>query len=646
MRTSCFMLLLGLLLNAPLLAQSPSERPAEGVQERLRERHRRLLDSANYYMESDIRRSLAFITESIEILDDFSNARELALSLSTLGEVYQHHQQYDLAISNFRESLETLETTRTMLLLGKAYVQGGAYQQALDLLEPEADREGLSPSQRLELCETLGDAYRGQGQVNPAVSLYQRAMVIAEKNQFPEEIPELHAKIAAAYEAADRPIEAEAYFGNSLKAAEKGHPSQAVQESENMADFYKKRNRYPEEIAQRKRSLEKLRELGAPVVLPETDSITLQEVNYKIGTAYIAQAEYEKAIPFLAESIREAGSQGDLVVRKDATRKLSEVYRDRGDFKKALDLYQQYVALVDTLYVRKEQEISRAARFSQEMASSQDRIRSLEQDRELARSKYDLALAEQRLTRENNKRQRVVIYSLILGLLLTALAAFFYYRSNRQKELANHLLALKGLRSQMNPHFIFNALNSVNNYIARNDERSANRYLSDFSRLMRTVLENSEKDFIPLPEELELLEVYLKLEHARFPDKFEYEIVVPPDLDLSAFEIPPMLLQPFLENAVWHGLRYKKDKGMLRLSLEPVVPGLLRIEITDDGIGRKHSAALKTEHQQRRTSRGMGNIRRRIEILNRMYGDRITVEVRNLNPDGTGTRVSINLRSQ
>jgi LytS/YehU family sensor histidine kinase len=295
--------------------------------------------------------------------------------------------------------------------------------------------------------------------------------------------------------------------------------------------------------------------------------------------------------------------------------------------------------------VRKEQELARAARFSREMASSQNRINSLEQERQLSQSKYDLALAEQRLTREINNRQKYIIYSLIFGLLLTGLAAFLYYRSNRQKELANHLLALKGLRSEMNPHFIFNALNSVNNYIAQADERSANRYLSDFSRLMRTVLENSEKDFIPLSEEVELLELYLKLEHARFPDKFDYAITIQDDVDLEAFEIPPMLLQPYLENAVWHGLRYKEDKGMLNLNLKMLLPGILHITITDDGIGRRHSAKIKTRNQERRKSKGMGNIRKRIGILNKMYGDRITVAVQDLNADGTGTKVIINLRS-
>ncbi|SFR33018.1 Tetratricopeptide repeat-containing protein [Robiginitalea myxolifaciens] len=609
------------------------------------EQHRQLLDSALHYKQLDIERSLAFVTRSIELLDGRSYARELAASLTTLGEIYQFHQQYDLAISNYREALEQFDSSRTLLLLGKTYVLNEQFQEALDLLLPEADRSGLIPFQRLELYEILGDAYGGLEQVNTAVSLYQRALTVAEKNQLVAKVPVLNSKIAMAYDNAERPVEAEAYFSNSLEEAKTQNPSLAVLESENLADFFQKRSRFQEEITQRKESLEKLKAIGATVILPEADSITVQGINYKIGAAYLAQSRFQEAIPYLSESIREAGSQGDLVIQKDATRKLSEAYRDQGNFERAMELYQEYVALVDTLYVRKEQELSQAARFSRQMATSQDRIRTLEQDRLLSKSKYDLALAEQQLSIENNRQQRIIIYSLIFGLLLTALAAFLYYRSNRQKELSNHLLALKGLRSQMNPHFIFNALNSVNNYIARNDERSANRYLSDFSRLMRTVLENSEKDFIPLTEELELLELYLKLEHSRFPDKFDYEIEVDPEVNPGDFGIPPMLLQPYLENAVWHGLRYKEEKGYLRLRLSPVVPGVLQIEISDNGIGRKQSAALKTPNQQRQKSRGMGNIKRRIEILNKMYGDRITVSVRDLNTDGTGTLVQVTLRS-
>jgi len=220
-----------------------------------------------------------------------------------------------------------------------------------------------------------------------------------------------------------------------------------------------------------------------------------------------------------------------------------------------------------------------------------------------------------------------------------ALATFFFYRSNQQQKLANNLLALKSLRSQMNPHFIFNALNSVNNYIAKSDERSANRYLSEFSTLMRSVLENSEEDFIPLSKELELLELYVKLEHSRFPDKFDYKINVADHLDVGAFQIPPMLLQPYIENSIWHGLRYKEEKGFLNIDLIQKDKETIEITITDNGIGRKKSAALKTTNQKKQKSKGMGNIKKRVAILNDMYRDKVDVHISDLESDGTGTKV-------
>jgi LytS/YehU family sensor histidine kinase len=234
----------------------------------------------------------------------------------------------------------------------------------------------------------------------------------------------------------------------------------------------------------------------------------------------------------------------------------------------------------------------------------------------------------------------------LFGIALLAFTAFLYYRSNKQQKLANNLLALKSLRTQMNPHFIFNALNSVNTYIAKSDERSANRFLSEFSVLMRSVLENSEEDFIPLTKELELLELYVKLEHSRFADKFEYEINVADNVDVDAFHIPPMLLQPYIENAIWHGLRYKEEKGFLKINVREITPDILEITIADNGIGRKQSAALKTTNQRKQKSKGMGNIKKRIEILNDMYKNRVEVSISDLNDDQTGTKVSLKLKKQ
>jgi len=117
----------------------------------------------------------------------------------------------------------------------------------------------------------------------------------------------------------------------------------------------------------------------------------------------------------------------------------------------------------------------------------------------------------------------------------------------------------------MNPHFIFNALNSINNFIAINDQRAANQYLIDFAKLTRLILDHSSQHKIPLTEEIKTLKLYLQLEHLRFKDKFAYHIKIDPDLDTTIVELPPLLIQPYIENAIWHGLRFRETKGDLWL---------------------------------------------------------------------------------
>jgi tetratricopeptide (TPR) repeat protein len=611
--------------------------------------HQSYLDSANSYKKKSIEKSIDYITKSIESLGKRGNKKRLALSLTSLGEVYQYHNQFDLAITSFTDALTANKTSKTTLHLGRSYLLNKDFESAKEVLEPLLKLKNLIPFQRASLYESLGDAYTGLGEIEKAVAFYNEGLVVANKNQITPKLTDLNSKIADAYATDDKAIEAEGYYGNSLKLAKNEAPKRAIQEKEKVADFYNKKSRYDDEIQLRKQSLNELNSLPKPAVeiksgVISSDTITTQRINYKIANAYISQDKYDQAIPFLEQSIVEANSDDDLIVQKDATRKLSEVYEYKGDFTKALASYQAYVSVVDTLYIRKEQEISRAARFNREISTKQSRISGLEQERELSQSKYDLAIIEQDLAQESNKRQKWVIYSLIFSLIFMGLATFFFYRSNQQQKLANNLLALKSLRSQMNPHFIFNALNSVNNYIAKSDERSANRYLSEFSALMRSVLENSEEDFIPLAKELELLELYVKLEHSRFPDKFDYKIEVQEDLEVTAFQIPPMLLQPYIENSIWHGLRYKEEKGFLNIELKQKNKETIEITISDNGIGRKKSAALKTMNQKKQKSKGMGNIKKRVAILNDMYKDKVDVYISDLEADGTGTKVVFTLK--
>ncbi|GGG54190.1 hypothetical protein GCM10011414_24920 [Croceivirga lutea] len=611
--------------------------------------HIQYLDSAQNTINTSLERSIDYITKSIEVLGKNPNKRLLSQSLTSLSEVYLHYQQNDLAITNLKDALNANKTSKAQLLLGEALLADNDFEGAEKELKELEKVKTLVPYQKITLYELLGNVKRAQGNTKTALEYFEEGLRIAKKNQVTPKVTDLTSKIGETYADSNKQIEAEGYFDSSLELSKKENPKRAIQESEKVADFYSGSNRFTEEIQQRKNSLNELQKLEDKVVAKENgilapDTITTQKINYKIGRAYAAQNKLNEAIPYLQRSIVEANNENDLLIKKEATRKLSEVYEYKGDFTKAYETYQEYVALVDTLYSRKEQEIGRLSRLNREIANKQNRISSLEQERELSQSKYSLAKTEQQLFETRTKWQKGLIYSLVFGMILLALTAFFFYRSNKQQKLNNNLLALKSLRSQMNPHFIFNALNSVNTYIATNDERSANRFLSEFSVLMRTVLENSEQDFIPLAKELELLKLYVKLEHSRFSDKFDYEVSVAENVAVENFEIPPMLLQPYIENAIWHGLRYKEQKGYLRIEVKKLSEESLLIEVSDNGIGRKKSKELKTKNQLKQRSKGMGNIKKRVAILNDMYKNKVDVSIADLNEDETGTKVTLILK--
>jgi streptogramin lyase len=212
-------------------------------------------------------------------------------------------------------------------------------------------------------------------------------------------------------------------------------------------------------------------------------------------------------------------------------------------------------------------------------------------------------------------------YTLFAVLATGVIYSIFRYRLNKlriqhQLSVQEHKvteLEMQTLRSQMNPHFIFNSLNSINLFILENDKLQASEFLSKFSKLVRMILNNSREAFIPLEQELEALDLYLQLEALRFEQKFYYKIEVDSNIDTSILKVPPLIIQPFAENAIWHGLMNKKDKGNLTISLRQNKNYLL-CKIADDGVGRKKAAELKSKSSTRR-SVGMHITAERIAML-------------------------------
>ncbi|OFY64398.1 MAG: hypothetical protein A2Y71_00090 [Bacteroidetes bacterium RBG_13_42_15] len=229
-------------------------------------------------------------------------------------------------------------------------------------------------------------------------------------------------------------------------------------------------------------------------------------------------------------------------------------------------------------------------------------------------------------------------------LLITGMILLYIRQLNQRAAQKQDALRLQSLQGQMNPHFIFNSLNSINYFISKNDALSANRYIADFSKLIRSIIYNFNSDFINLEKEIESLDEYLKIEHLRFGDKFNYKVIIEPDVETARYKVSPGLVQPFIENAIWHGMRglsNRKGNVMVRYASDNEK---LTCIIEDDGIGRKNAEALKSMIDKKE-SRGILLVTERLKIINNLQKSDLQVIISDLYPDKneTGTKVIIDI---
>jgi LytS/YehU family sensor histidine kinase len=193
----------------------------------------------------------------------------------------------------------------------------------------------------------------------------------------------------------------------------------------------------------------------------------------------------------------------------------------------------------------------------------------------------------------------------------------------------------------MNPHFLFNVLNAVQGYIYANEKTKASNYIGDFSDLMRKTLQFSDKLEIPLSEELHTIDLYVQLEKARFEDEFIFEVTKGESLDWNIYFIPSLIIQPFVENAIKHGLRHLEGVKILKIHVS-LEEKHLKITITDNGIGRKRSAKIN-QQLQKHTSYAISSIEKRIALINSMNLDKVSYTIEDVEANGccAGTKVEI-----
>jgi LytS/YehU family sensor histidine kinase len=273
-----------------------------------------------------------------------------------------------------------------------------------------------------------------------------------------------------------------------------------------------------------------------------------------------------------------------------------------------------------------------------------------------ARAQYeaDKNAKDLQLLSVQNQRNQILIWGLVAGIgLIIAVAILIITRSrfNAHKRISAMEYRISelnqtNLRQQMNPHFIFNTLNSIQYYVFQNDKIASNNYMTKFASLIRKTLENSQHTAITIKEELDTLHLYLELEALRFKEKFNWEIRVDDEIDTLVYKIPTMLIQPYVENAITHGLMHKENgKGYIKVELELQTDQIL-CTIEDNGIGRAKALEIKQQKNGNHVSMGTTITESRLKLVNDLYGQSMKVVYTDLVDEAgqaAGTRVQINI---
>jgi hypothetical protein len=304
----------------------------------------------------------------------------------------------------------------------------------------------------------------------------------------------------------------------------------------------------------------------------------------------------------------------------------------KGEYQKAVTYFQRYYQFRDTMNASQQGKQFELLIAEDESEKQAQKIRALAQDNELNQLKLS--------------RSRFLFFVSGAGIALVSIILLLFFQRRRLKaEQRSVSMEQRLLRAQMNPHFIFNSLASIQNFVINENSDQASIYLSRFSQLVRNILDNSTEEYVPLEKEVSTIENYLELQKVRYTGKFEYKITVDEKIDAENVLIPPMLAQPFIENAIEHGIRHKERSGHIEVNFR-LNDGFIRVEVEDDGVGREKALEIESKQKIRHRSMAISITRDRLDILNRKLKKKIRMEIIDLKDDygeSIGTRVEFGI---
>lgn len=541
--------------------------------------------------------------KALAIRLDAGDKKSAANTLNNLGVVAKNEGDYPEAIRYHLEALKIRELILDSAGIASSYNNMGSvfmmqqnykesiryYEMALAIRIKSSDKRGIAST-----LNNIGNNYTLQEVYNKAKENYSFAL-------------------QTAIEIGDKKLMAECYnnMGNNFYKQD--------QNAEARKNFYQ--------------ALSLQTEIG--------DLRGILTTNKNIGWTFISEKTFEQAVLFFNKSLAIAlqinAKDQEMILYRD----FAEMNARMKNYEQAFYYQRKYSELRDTLL---------SSEKNQQIAELQTRFETEKKDREISLLKAETSVKNAELKSEKTFRNAILFGSIMAFLLIILLMNRYRVITEERKKAEKagfekelHELQMKALRSQMNPHFIFNCLNSVQRYILKNDKNNAVEYLQKFATLMRLILDNSEKNMVSLHDEIQMLELYIHLEALRLDQGLDFEMQIDPLIDQENMMIPSMILQPYVENAFIHGLMHKEEKG--KIKVEIIKEGdLLKCIIEDNGIGRSKAAEIKNRKTIKHISKGLSITKARVDLLNQINNSSNSITVYDLVGEDNvaeGTRVEV-----
>lgn len=543
-----------------------------------------VLDSAIYYYENVL---------TIHQDEPVLNEEEHATTHYQLGNLFRQTSQYVQAVDHYEQGISIavennfLQREASLLnSMGGLYVEIEEFEKGLDYC-----KRGLAiyqenfPERKLDICLFLTNI----GNISVEMGDYNQA------NRYLKQALELNQELKNDY-----------YFA-------------LIYSGLGMSDL--KQKNY-------ENSLENLDVALKYAILSANQPIEVA-VLANIGQVYIEKREYDKAEEVLLEAHLKANQIGDKYLRKQLLSSLIELYSESGQYDLAFSYQKKYTDLRDSI-LTKDLLIDLAnAELKYENSQKEKRILELQVQNE--RQSFDL---------KRNRYLMVIVFSFLVLIFVTLV--LITQRNRSRNEAKIHEFENKMFRLQIKPHFIFNVLSSIQGYMNTHDSKKAGVYLSKFARLIRNVLEQSRKDFIPISKEIQNLKYYLELQQLRFEDCFDFEFHIDPEIDPEIILIPPMLVQPIVENSVEHGFSREENNGHLNLFFERKEDTLV-VKIEDNGRGFDVTKKNHLAEKKSKESLSVQMIKEQLAYFNKQLSGEFSIQYDHIWPekDRKGTRVTI-----